>query len=80
MGPGHQDPGPPSKFNSGTLMIIFLYCLTYFALDKYIYIHIYIYMFMYIYIYIYIYVYFVLDKFIYIYIYTYIKYIYIIWK
>ena len=30
-------PGPPSKFKSGTLIIIFLHCLTYFVLDKYIY-------------------------------------------
>ena len=30
-------PGPPSKFKSGTLIIIFLHCLTYFVLGKYIY-------------------------------------------
>ena len=30
-------PGPPSKFKSGTLIIIFLHCLTYFVLNKYIY-------------------------------------------
>ena len=30
-------PGPPSKFKSETLIIIFLHCLTYFVLDKYIY-------------------------------------------
>ena len=30
-------PGPPSKFESGTLIIIFLHCLTYFVLNKYIY-------------------------------------------
>ena len=29
-------PGPPSKFKSGALIIIFLHCLTYFVLDKYI--------------------------------------------
>ena len=29
-------PGPPSKFKSGTLIIIFLHCFTYFVLDKYI--------------------------------------------
>ena len=30
-------PGPSSKFKSGTLITIFLYCLTYFVLDEYIY-------------------------------------------
>ena len=30
-------PGPPSKFKNGTLIKIFLHCLTYFVLDKYIY-------------------------------------------
>ena len=30
-------PGPISKFKSGTLIIIFLHCLTYFVLDKHIY-------------------------------------------
>ena len=30
-------PEPPSKFKSGTLIITFLHCLTYFVLDKYIY-------------------------------------------
>ena len=29
-------PGPLSKFESGTLIIIFLHCWTYFVLDKYI--------------------------------------------
>ena len=29
--------GPPSKFKSGSLIIIFLHCLTYFVLDKYVY-------------------------------------------
>ena len=29
--------GPPSKSKSGTLITIFLHCLTYLALDKYIY-------------------------------------------
>ena len=37
--PEIQDPGLPSKFKSGTLIIIFLHCLTYFVLDKYIYIY-----------------------------------------
>ena len=43
---GPWDPGPPSKFKSGTpglppksksgtLIIIFLHCLNYFSLDKY---------------------------------------------
>ena len=30
-------PEPSSKFKSGTLKVIFLHCLTYFVLDKYIY-------------------------------------------
>ena len=34
--PGTRESGPPSKFKSGTLIIIFLHCLTYFVLDKYI--------------------------------------------
>ena len=29
-------PGPSSKFKSGTLIIIFLHCLTCYVLDKYI--------------------------------------------
>ena len=45
------------KFKSGTHIIIFLHCFTYFVLDKYIYIYIYIYIYKYIYIYIYIYIY-----------------------
>ena len=35
--PVTRDPGPPLEFKSGTLIIIFLHCLTYFVLDKYIY-------------------------------------------
>ena len=43
---GHRTPlkfkngiaRPPSKFKSGTLIIMFLHCLNYFVLDKYIYI------------------------------------------
>ena len=41
--PGIRDPGLLSKIKSGTLIIIFLYCLTYFVLGKYIYIYMYIY-------------------------------------
>ena len=36
-----MEPGTPSKFKSGTLVIIFFYCFTYFVLEKYIYIYIY---------------------------------------
>ena len=44
VGPGPRDlgtlgqgPGTPLKFKSGTLIIIFLHCLTYFVLDKHMY-------------------------------------------
>ena len=33
-----KTPGPTSKFKSGILILIFLHCLTYYVLDKYIYI------------------------------------------
>ena len=36
-----KTPVPPSKFISGTFIIIFLYCLTYFVLDKYTHTYIY---------------------------------------
>ena len=32
-----RTPGPHSKFKSGTRIIIFLHCLTYFVLDKHVY-------------------------------------------
>ena len=32
-----RTPGPTTKFKSEALLIIFLHCLTYFVLDKYIY-------------------------------------------
>ena len=32
-----ETPGPPSKFKNGTLIIIFLHCLTYYVPDKYMY-------------------------------------------
>ena len=35
--PVTRDPGPPLEFKSGTLIIIFLHCLTYLVQDKYIY-------------------------------------------
>ena len=35
--PRTRDPRSPSKFKSGTLIIIFPHCLTYFIQDKYIY-------------------------------------------
>ena len=42
VGPGNPlnfksgSPGPPSKFNSGTLIVIFLHCLTYCSRQMYI--------------------------------------------
>ena len=69
-------PGPPPKFKSGTLIILFLHCLTYYVLDKYIIYYIIYYIILYYIIYYiilyYIILYYIILYYIYICIYMYI--------